>query len=62
MSILQAFAALAPEQRLAAHLYFVEGLTLAEIADVQDIPTGTAKSRLFHARRKLKVALSGEEK
>ncbi|WP_340589477.1 RNA polymerase sigma factor [Erythrobacter alti] len=62
VSILQAFAALAPEQRLAAHLYFVEGLTLAEIADVQDIPTGTAKSRLFHARRKLKVALSGEEK
>ena len=41
----------------AAHLYFVEGLKLCEIAEVQDVPTGTAKTRLFHARRKLKAAL-----
>lgn len=54
----QAFASLPPDQRLAAHLHFVEGLTLAEIAEVQAIPQGTAKSRLFHARRKLKAALS----
>ena len=60
LAIRQAFAALPPDQRLAAHLFFVEGLTLAEIAEVQDIPTGTAKSRLFHARRKLKAALSGD--
>ncbi|TRD10668.1 RNA polymerase sigma factor [Erythrobacter insulae] len=53
----QAFAKLPPDQRLAAHLHFIEGLTLKEIADVQSIPTGTAKSRLFHARRKLKAAL-----
>ena len=54
----QAFATLPPEQRLAAHLHFVEGLTLPEIAEAQSIPTGTAKSRLFHARRKLKAALT----
>lgn len=54
----QAFAALPPDQRLAAHLHFVEGLTLNEIAEAQSIPAGTAKSRLFHARRKLKAALS----
>ncbi len=53
-----AFAALPPDQRLAAHLHFVEGLTLREIAAVQDTAEGTAKSRLFHARRKLKAALS----
>jgi RNA polymerase sigma factor (sigma-70 family) len=53
-----AFAALPPDQRLAAHLHFVEGLTLSEIAEAQEIPPGTAKSRLFHARRKLKAALS----
>ncbi len=58
IAIAQAFAALPPDQRLAAHLYFVEGLTLVEIAEVQSIPEGTAKSRLFHARRKLKAALS----
>lgn len=56
--IAQAFTTLPPDQRLAAHLHFVEGLTLSEIAEAQSIPTGTAKSRLFHARRKLKAALS----
>lgn len=58
VAITQAFATLPPDQRLAAHLYFVEGLTLGEIAAVQSTPEGTAKSRLFHARRKLKAALS----
>ncbi|MEO0464300.1 MAG: RNA polymerase sigma factor [Pseudomonadota bacterium] len=57
-SITQAFAQLPPDQRLAAHLHFVEGFTLAEIAKVQSIPLGTAKSRLFHARRTLKAALT----
>ena len=58
LAIRQAFAALPPDQRLAAHLYFVEGLTVPEIAEVQGIAEGTAKSRLFHARRKLKAVLS----
>lgn len=52
-----AFASLPPDQRLAAHLHFVEGLTSAEIAHAQAVPLGTAKTRLFHARRKLKAAL-----
>jgi len=58
IAITQAFATLPPDQRFAAHLYFIEGLTLREIAAVQSVPEGTAKSRLFHARRKLKTALS----
>ena len=57
-AIAQAFAALPADQRLAAHLYFVEGLTLAEIASVQSVPLGTSKSRIFNARQKLKVALT----
>ena len=57
IAIAQAFAMLPPDQRFAAHLHFVEGLTLREIAEVQSIAEGTAKSRLFHARRKLKAAL-----
>ena len=57
-AINQAFATLPPDQRLAAQLHFGEGLTLVEIAEAQDIPAGTAKSRLFHARRKLKAALT----
>lgn len=58
IALRQAFARLPPDQRLAAHLHFVEGLTLREIAEVQDIAEGTAKSRLFHARRKLKATLN----
>lgn len=61
LAIRQAFAALPHDQRLAAQLFFVEGLTLAEIAEVQDVPVGTAKTRLFHARRKLKAALTGDD-
>jgi RNA polymerase sigma factor (sigma-70 family) len=61
IAIREAFATLPPDQRLAAQLYFVEGLTLAEIAEVQHVPEGTAKSRLFHARRRLKAALSGDD-
>lgn len=56
-AITQAFTALPPDQRIAAHLHFVEGLTLREIAQVQQIPEGTAKSRIFNARSKLKAAL-----
>jgi RNA polymerase sigma-70 factor (ECF subfamily) len=54
----EAFAELPADQRIAAHLFFVEQLTLQEIADVQGIAIGTAKTRIFHARRKLKAALS----
>ncbi|MXO51267.1 sigma-70 family RNA polymerase sigma factor [Erythrobacter gaetbuli] len=61
VAIDQAFAALSPDQRLAAQLHFVEGLTLAEIAAVHDVPLGTAKTRLFHARQKLKAALEGDD-
>lgn len=61
IAISQAMAALPPDQRFAAHLFFIEGLTLAEIAEAQRVPVGTAKSRLFHARRQLKAALSGED-
>ncbi|MFA9201364.1 MAG: RNA polymerase sigma factor [Cypionkella sp.] len=60
-AIAQAMAELPSDQRLAAQLYFVERLTLAEIAAVQRVPVGTAKSRLFHARRRLKAALSGDD-
>lgn len=61
LAIVQAFAALPPDQRLAAHLFFVEGLTLAEIAEAVNVAPGTAKTRIFHARRKLKAALTGED-
>ena len=57
----QAFAMLSPDHRAAAILYFGEGLTLTEIASVTGVPTGTVKSRIFHARQHLKAALTGDE-
>jgi RNA polymerase sigma-70 factor (ECF subfamily) len=49
------------DQRAILVLHHLEGRPLAEIADVLDIPVGTAKSRLFHARRALEAALRAEE-
>lgn len=59
-AIKQAFGALSPDHREAALLYFVEELTLAEIAALIRVPVGTIKSRIFHARRQLKARLEGE--
>ena len=45
-----------------AHSWVVEdeGLTLNEIAAVTGVPVGTAKSRIFNARKHLKSTLKGE--
>ncbi|MEO1303623.1 MAG: sigma-70 family RNA polymerase sigma factor [Pseudomonadota bacterium] len=56
----QALIELSEEHRLAAILYFGEGLSLNEIAAITDIPVGTVKSRLFKARQLLKSHLKGE--
>jgi RNA polymerase sigma-70 factor (ECF subfamily) len=61
LAIAQAFQALSPDQRSAATLFFSEGLSLIEIAAAMDVPVGTVKSRLFHARRTLKALLSEGE-
>jgi len=43
--------------RECLHLVFFEGMTVAEVADIQGIPEGTVKTRLFHARQKIKTCL-----
>ena len=48
---------LPPEQQECIHLVFYQELSLAEIADIQGVPENTVKTRLFHARRKLKILL-----
>lgn len=56
----QAFERLSADHRIAAILYFSEGLTLSEVAVATGVPVGTAKSRIFHARKHLKSTLEGD--
>lgn len=46
---------LPPEQRAVIELAFNDGLSYQEIAVVMDCPESTVKTRVFHARRKLRA-------
>ena len=48
---------LSDEHRECMHLVFYEGMGLAEVAEIQGCPEGTVKTRLFHARQKIKKCL-----
>lgn len=50
------------EQKRAVLLYFYEHLTVAQIAEIEEVPEGTIKSRLAMARKKLKRAVEAEER
>ncbi|MBT8472841.1 MAG: sigma-70 family RNA polymerase sigma factor [Marinicaulis sp.] len=56
----EAMNALPPEQRAAIALFYKEDFSIAEIAAALSVPAGTVKTRLMHARRKLRAALEGE--
>jgi RNA polymerase sigma factor (sigma-70 family) len=45
------------EQRAVVELTFFQGLSYPEIARIVDCPVNTVKTRMFHARRKLRAAL-----
>ncbi len=55
----QAMRGLPAEQRAAVALFYIEDFSVAEIAAALNIPAGTVKTRLMHARRKLRAALEG---
>lgn len=48
---------LSDEHRECLHLVFFEGMGLAEVAGIQGCPEGTVKTRLFHARQKIRNCL-----
>lgn len=56
--VLSALALLSPDHREVVHLTFYEGLSYSEIAGILDVPAGTVKSRMFHAKRRLAEALT----
>ncbi|MEO9781042.1 MAG: RNA polymerase sigma factor [Sedimentitalea sp.] len=45
-------------QRTAVRLAFFEDLTYAEIGEIESVPTGTIKTRIFHAKQALMRCLS----
>lgn len=53
----EALRRLDPEQRALMAMFCVEALTVAEIAVVLEVPVGTVKSRLYHARERMRAVL-----
>jgi RNA polymerase sigma-70 factor (ECF subfamily) len=53
----QAVASLPMSQRVVVVMYYINDLSLQEIADILEIPVGTVKSRLYYGRRALKNKL-----
>jgi RNA polymerase sigma-70 factor, ECF subfamily len=50
------------EQRECIQLVFFNEMGLADVAAVQGVPENTVKTRLFHARRKMREWLAGIER
>ena len=48
------------EQRTVVHLCYHHDMDYAEIAAVMDCPVNTVKTRMFHARRRLRQLLAGQ--
>lgn len=57
----RAIRSLPAAQRAAIALFHFEDLSIPEIAVALDVPAGTIKTRLMHARRRLRAVLEGEE-
>lgn len=55
-----AMAELPPDQHAALALFYLEDLRIAEIAVALNTPPGTIKTRLMHARNKLRAKLEGD--
>lgn len=53
-----AIASLPPADRELVSLHYAEGLALASIAEILEIPVGTVKSRLHAARERLRNSLT----
>ena len=55
----RAIGALSPEQRAVVELTYYYGMAYQEIAEIVGCPVNTVKTRMFHARRRLRELLPG---
>ena len=59
-SLKEAFKKLPGDFRAIISLKYLEGFDVNEISEILGIPVGTVKSRLFHARDKLKKVMESD--
>ncbi len=57
----RALARISLAHREVLTLYFLEDLSLEQMAEVLTVPVGTVKSRLYYAKRALRAILESEE-
>jgi len=57
----RAIDGLPDSHRVVVILYYLEGLSVNEVAYALGLPGGTVKSRLYYAREKLKEAIAEEQ-
>ncbi len=55
--LLKSIKELPQSQQVVIRLFYIEDYSLKEISNILNISLGTTKSRLFHAREKLKITL-----
>lgn len=56
--VLECVDTLGAKHKIVVVLHYLNGLNLAEIAEIIEVPVGTVKSRLHYALRKLRLQLS----
>jgi len=56
----RALAALSVDHRAVVELTYFHGMGYREIAQIVDCPVDTVKTRMFHARRRLRGLLAGD--
>ena len=59
--LLDILSTLAPKQRETFILLEIENMSIREAAEIMRVPTGTVKTRHFHARRALQKKIEQEE-
>jgi RNA polymerase sigma factor (sigma-70 family) len=59
-SLMLAMDQLSPDHRAVVDLTYFHGLGYRDIAEIVDCPVDTVKTRMFHARRRLRQAMSGK--
>lgn len=55
-------AELPMSHQIVVVLYYLENLSVEEVAEVVELPAGTVKSRLYHARKRLRDALAQRQR